>query len=129
MSAAFVGRCAAARAGAAPTTTYGAYVRQARLEVGLTQRRLAALMGCSHVYVSEVELGTRGPFPQAKEELLASALGLDAMDRARLRELRAAHRQAVDVAGLSPKEVARVVRLVEKMRLLNTSQSVQKRQP
>ncbi|WP_224364881.1 helix-turn-helix domain-containing protein [Hyalangium versicolor] len=40
---------------------FGNYIRQRRVEAGLSLRTVADLVGVTHVYLGEVERGVRGP--------------------------------------------------------------------
>ncbi len=53
----------------------GALLRQARLEAGLSQKELAAEVGCSSRRLSDYEYGER-PIPLAELEIMARRLGL-----------------------------------------------------
>ena len=61
----------------------GAWVRQARLAVGLTQQQLADRLGVGFTAISAVENG-RNNIPPERYELLAEALGVDKQDFGRL---------------------------------------------
>ncbi|HEY7834981.1 MAG TPA: AAA family ATPase [Ktedonobacterales bacterium] len=61
--------------------TFGAQLKRARREAGLTQEGLAGRSGYSVTYISKLETGTRQPLATTAE-LLADALGLDGTARA-----------------------------------------------
>lgn len=54
--------------------SFGAYLKQKRTALGLSQRAVATAIGVSHVYLSEVERGTRGPITEARQAALAQVL-------------------------------------------------------
>jgi predicted ATPase/transcriptional regulator with XRE-family HTH domain len=62
---------------------FGSMLKRFRLEAGMSQVELAAAAGFSMVYVSMLERGKRLP-PPATVDVLAGALDLPAVDRARL---------------------------------------------
>ncbi len=64
--------------------TFGALLKRYRRAAGLSQEALAERAGYSIGYVSKLERSARLPTP-ATVELLADALGLDALERAVLR--------------------------------------------
>lgn len=64
--------------------TFGALLKRYRRAAGLSQEALAERAGYSLGYVSKLERSARLPTP-ATVELLADALGLDALERAALR--------------------------------------------
>jgi transcriptional regulator with XRE-family HTH domain len=55
---------------------FGKQLRDRRKAKGMTIKALAEAIGCSAVYVSEVERGTRPPFQRARVEAACKALGL-----------------------------------------------------
>lgn len=56
--------------------TFGAYLRAARTDAGLSLRALAARVGVSAPYLHDVEAGRRGPVAVARWPALAKALGV-----------------------------------------------------
>ncbi|MFN8472236.1 MAG: helix-turn-helix domain-containing protein [Anaerolineae bacterium] len=61
--------------------SFGAWLKEKRKEAGLTQEVLAALAGCSTIYLRKIEADERRPTRQLVESLLA-ALQLPHQDRA-----------------------------------------------
>ncbi len=53
---------------------FGQYIRRKRREVGWSLRQLADALGCSHVYLGEVERGVRAPFGEKWWPRLAETL-------------------------------------------------------
>ena len=53
------------------------YIREKRLNAGLSLRKAALGLGVSHVYLREVELGRRAPFSAKYWDLLAKTIGAD----------------------------------------------------
>src|SRR5215218_1001326 len=84
------GRAGVRRPGAGPradrsaTAAFGALLRGHRRAAGLTQEALAERAGLSRRGIQHLEAGDARPYP-ATLEALASALALEAEDRARLR--------------------------------------------
>jgi len=106
--------------------TYGEAIREAREARGWSLRDLGAALDLSVPYLSDIERGNRAPLGEVHEAALASALGLDAAAVARLRVLAAVARGTVDVRGLRPEAVARVLRAIERERkLANNALSVE----
>lgn len=67
-------------------TAYGALLRQRRTEAGLSLRDVAAKLGVSHVYLADVERGTRGPLKPEHEPALLQLMRnvrADELERAR----------------------------------------------
>ncbi len=60
---------------------YGDYIRQIRVERGLSQEMLARALGLSPQYVSEVERGGRGPFNETIADRLFEGLKLTENER------------------------------------------------
>jgi transcriptional regulator with XRE-family HTH domain len=56
---------------------YGDHVRIIRQSNGMSLREVAERLGVSHVYLSEVERGTRCPMVQEKTIRLAGIIGTD----------------------------------------------------
>lgn len=54
----------------------GTHLREARKAKGLTQKQLAALLGCSHTTVSKYEQGEIENMPRPRMKLLADILGV-----------------------------------------------------
>lgn len=96
--------------------TYGEALREAREAREWSLRHLGEAMGLGAAYLSDVERGNRAPLGEEHEAALRVALGLDAAAVARLRVLAAVARGTVDVRGLRPEAVARVLRAIERER-------------
>jgi transcriptional regulator with XRE-family HTH domain len=56
-------------------TDFASAIRHARLAVGISQRRLAALAGVTHCYISHIEAGRRKPSLETLERI-AKVLGM-----------------------------------------------------
>lgn len=56
--------------------SFGAWLREARAQAGVTLADVAGALGCSVSYVSDVEHGRRGPFDFRKLRVLAEAFGV-----------------------------------------------------
>lgn len=69
-------------------STFGQYVRTARLEAGLSLREMARAMDVSHVFIAEVERGVRGLAREHWPRLLALLPSLDPERLERLERLR-----------------------------------------
>lgn len=54
----------------------GNQIRDARKAKGLTQKQLAALLGCSHTTISKYEKGEIENMPRPRMKLLADILGV-----------------------------------------------------
>lgn len=93
--------------------TFGEALRAARGDRSLATIGKAA--GCSPPFLLDVENGRRRMGPDVETRVLA-ALGLDAAAVARLRALAAVARGTVDVRGLRPDAVARVLMAIERER-------------
>ena len=61
--------------------TFGAFVRQKRMEQGLSLRRLAARLGLSPVYMSNIETDRKPAPSQENLDKLAEELHLSKADR------------------------------------------------
>lgn len=96
--------------------TYAEAIEAALRDSGASLRTVGAALGVSHTYVGEVVRGEKPPFKEDRLAALAAALGLDAAAVARLRVLAAVARGTVDVRGLRPVAVARVLRAIERER-------------
>lgn len=94
-------------------TDYSDTIRRARERRKLTLHAVAKVLGVSVPYLSDVELGKRGPFSEDRNGQIAATLGLDA---AYLEVLATTARGWVDVSGLSAKRVGHVLALVRKLR-------------
>lgn len=70
----------------------------------------------THGYLHHLEVGTDIPATDPRTVEIGTALGLDAAAVARLRVLAAVARGTVDVRGLRPEAVARVLRAIERER-------------
>src|SRR5207244_5428983 len=79
--------------GASPSVTFGDLLRKYRRAAGLTQEELASRAQVSPRAISDLERGQRNRPWRDTVQLLASALKLDASERARLE---AASRQATE---------------------------------
>lgn len=86
---------------------YAKALRDVRLEVGLSKRHLAQLIGCDASYVTHLESGRRKPSLETLE-LLSNALEIPVHVFA----LRAATEQ--DLRGVSPKKAQRLAVLLTK---------------
>lgn len=70
--------------------TFGAFVRQKRMEQGLSLRRLAARLGLSPVYMSNIETDRKPAPSQENLDKLAEELHLSKADRELFLDLAAA---------------------------------------
>ena len=70
--------------------TFGAFVRQKRMEQGLSLRRLAARLGLSPVYMSNIETDRKPASSQENLDKLAEELHLSKADRELFLDLAAA---------------------------------------
>lgn len=70
--------------------TFGAFVRQKRMEQGLSLRRLAARLGLSPVYMSNIETDRKPAPSQENLDKLAEELCLSKTDRELFLDLAAA---------------------------------------
>lgn len=70
--------------------TFGAFVRQKRMEQGLSLRRLAARLGLSPVYMSNIETDRKPAPSQENLDKLAKELHLSKADRELFLDLAAA---------------------------------------
>lgn len=70
--------------------TFGAFVRQKRMEQGLSLRRLAARLGLSPVYMSNIETDRKPAPSQENLDKLAEELHLSKVDRELFLDLAAA---------------------------------------
>lgn len=70
--------------------TFGAFVRQKRVEQGLSLRRLAARLGLSPVYMSNIETDRKPAPSQENLDKLAEELHLSKADRELFLDLAAA---------------------------------------
>lgn len=78
--------------------TFGAFVRQKRMEQGLSLRRLAARLGLSPVYMSNIETDRKPAPSQENLDKLAEELHLSKADRELFLDLAAAsHKMKVPV--------------------------------
>jgi transcriptional regulator with XRE-family HTH domain len=94
-------------------TDYGFAIAQARAHAALTLSALARGIGVSIPYLHEVEKGKCRPLRRELGDVAAGILGIDPL---RLETLAAGVRGTIDLHGLGPKEIAKVVRIVAKMR-------------
>lgn len=92
-------------------TSIGRRLREARRTKGLTVRALAAVVGLSHVFVGEIERGTR-PLPKARREAFAAAVDLPVAD---LTELDPATLAVVEARLVAAGRCDRAVRVVREM--------------
>ena len=69
--------------------TFGKFIREKRLERGLTLRGLAARLGLSPVYMSNIETDRRAAPTREYLEKLANELSLSKEDRGRMLDLAA----------------------------------------
>lgn len=77
---------------------FGKQLREHRTSAGVTLRALAKAVGCSQVYLSEVERGTRPPMRRIHVESACSALALSRSDTATM-VLHAASERVDEVDG------------------------------
>lgn len=77
------------------STPVSIFLRDLRLQLGLTQADLARFIGYEQAYVSSIELGTRGPSKEFLHKLtLAAELGLEEQRRLE-KALRSSNRRFV----------------------------------
>lgn len=88
---------------------YGSVLRDAREAAGKTQREVGDAIGKTFGYVSEVEIGKRGPFEVPDNARIARLLGIPEV---RLQVPAAVERREISLRGLTPAGIARVVEVV-----------------
>lgn len=97
----------------ASSNEFGDLIRRIRIERGLSQRDVAKALGVSHVYLSEVERGTRAPLTHERIMRFAE---LVAASKIGLLVAAAQRRSSVDVGGMTPEQIEAVVRYTESLR-------------
>ena len=81
---------------------FGSYLRQVRVESGLSLRQVASALKISHVYLGEVERGVRGPLRQEHWDGLLKAI--PTLTRVELERHAAASRPlAMDISDAPPR--------------------------
>lgn len=114
------------------STDFGRYLRAKRVEAKLSVRRLAELLGISHVYLGEVERGDRGPLdekywptlvrhvPELSTEGLTRAattsrpIQLDISDSATpYQDLAMALARRIDRQDLDAEDIKKILRLLK----------------
>lgn len=93
--------------------TYGQMLRAARQSRGFSLECVATELGCSIPYLSDIERDRRSPLSRGR---LAPVVALLQLDELAFEIARAVASSEVSLAGLTPAQVERVVRLVERMR-------------
>ena len=53
---------------------FGAYIRNARIDAGMSLRELAKRLDISHVYIGEIERGVKAALPESRWKKLVKAL-------------------------------------------------------
>lgn len=76
--------------------SFGEFIKDKRVEKGITMRRMAELLGCSAPYLSDVEKDRRNPFDMEKLRRLSRILSLS----------RNEYELMLDLAGRSRNSVA-----------------------
>lgn len=93
-------------------TAFGSALRAARRAAGLTLEQVAARLGVSVPYLSDVELGNRSPLADERIAEVAAIVGADPRE---LEVAKAVDRASISVRGLSPEQVREVMTLVAQL--------------
>lgn len=94
-------------------TKYGEELRTARTAAGKTQGEVAAAVGQTGGYLSDIEYGRRAPLDTDRTAVVAQTIGIPAI---RLQALAAVERGEIVVKGLGVPALERVLRLVSRLR-------------
>ena len=97
--------------------TFGSYIHEKRIEKGMTLADVAMKVGCSRVYLCDIENDRRKPPENEKLDLLIDALLLSANERVECYDLAGIARDAVaqDIKGyiMGNEEVRMALRMAK----------------